>query len=219
MNSNSDSKPKTKVWDLPLRLWHWLLAGLIFTSLITGWIGDIDQMEIHIWSGMAVVSLIVFRILWGIWGGTYARFKHYRTSSRAIVDHFFRRNSQSVHTAPGIAMAICMVVAIAVQSMTGLFTSDDIFNEGPFVRFATDEIVKFAGFVHHRAWWFIAGLIAIHLLAQAIYGLILRSNIPLAMITGAKSGTFPAMKFSAVHAILTCAITAVFFFAIWFFAY
>ena len=163
-------------------------------------------MTIHRWAGIAVVALLGFRLLWGIWGGTYSRFRHYWTTPKQVISHFGGKLEPKSHTPPGIALAVCMMVALGVQSVAGLFTTDDVFIEGPFVRHVPDEFVELATGLHQLVWWAVILLIAIHLIAHAVYGGILRSSIPLSMITGRKPVTDEPTEFSLARALFTFGI-------------
>ena len=127
------------VWDWPLRLWHWAFAGFIVFSLYSGLDGDIGLLEWHQRSGLVLLGLLVFRVGWGLWGGRYARFGHYWTTPSAFVDHFRRRGERAAHTSPGIALAVVFLIAVAVQVGSGMFATDDIFNEGPLNRYVSPE--------------------------------------------------------------------------------
>ena len=118
------------------------------------------------------------------------------------------------HTPPGIALAVCMMIALGVQSVAGLFTTDDVFIEGPFVRHVPDEVVELATDLHHLVWWAVISLIAIHLIAHAIYGGVLRSSIPLSMITGRKPVVAEPTEFSLMRALFTFGIAIVGFYVV-----
>ncbi len=175
------------IWDLPLRVWHWLLAISVCVSLYTGLSGDLDLMTVHQWSGITVAGLLIFRVLWGIWGGIYARFHWYFTTPRKIFNHFLRRPAPQPHTAPGIALVVVWFIALLVQTASGLFTTDDIFTEGPLVRYVSNTYVELGTSLHRDVWVVVLAAVCIHLLAQLIYGAMLRNPLPLSMITGRKS--------------------------------
>lgn len=177
----------TRVWDLPLRIWHWLFATGVGTCLVTGLSGDIGWMQWHQRAGLMIIGLVVFRVGWGIWGGRYARFRYYRVSATAIRDHFLRRLDPQVHTPPGIALAVALFSLVILQASAGLFATDDIFNEGPLRRYVTDAFAGTATWLHHRVHWIISGFIVMHLSAQLIYGLWFRDSLWLSMVTGRKS--------------------------------
>ena len=182
------------IWDWPLRLWHWAFAACIVFSLYTGLDGDIGLLAWHQRSGLALLGLVVFRIGWGLWGGLHARFHHYRTTPSAFIGHFSGRGSGGVHTAPGIVFVIALFAAVALQVGTGLFATDDIFNEGPLHRYVSTEFARTATWIHHRLHWLVLAVASIHLAAHAIYGFVLRDPTPLAMFTGRKPIRLPVAE-------------------------
>ena len=179
------------IWDWPLRLWHWAFAGFIAFSLYSGLDGDIGLLEWHQRSGLVLLGLIVFRVGWGLWGGRYARFRHYWTTPRAFVDHFLRRGGGTAHTSPGVVLVVVLFLAAMLQVGTGLFATDDIFNEGPLNRHVSSEFASAASWLHRRLHWVILAAVGVHLTAQAVYGLVLRDRTPLAMFTGRKPVFLP----------------------------
>lgn len=214
MNSTDEVTSKRKnplIWDWPLRVWHWLIALSASTALLTGLVKKWDAMDLHRWAGISVVALLLFRLLWAVWGGTYARIRWYFTSPSQVVRYFAGREEPKPHTPPGIALAICMFLALGTQAVAGLFTTDDVFIDGPFVQFASDEVVEFATDLHHQVWWLVIALIAIHLTAHAVYGAVLRSPIPLSMFSGRKPTQADSAEFSLWLALVSFAVAAVAF--------
>lgn len=199
---------RTRVWDLPLRIWHWLFAFGVTVCLITGLSGDIDWMQWHQRSGLMIIGLVVFRVGWGFWGGLYARFHHYRVSVATLQNHFLRRLEPQIHTPPGIALAIVLFSLVMLQATAGLFTTDDIFNEGPLRRYVTDTFSRTATWAHHRIHWSISGLIVVHLTAQLIYGLWFRDDLWLSMVTGRKTVEALNTRNHVGRAAITAAIAA-----------
>lgn len=179
------------VWDWPLRLWHWAFAGLVAFSLYTGLTDDISWLTWHQRSGIGLVGLLAFRLGWALWGGIYARWRQYRTTPRAFLAHFRGLASQAAHTAPGTALALALFALVALQVATGLFATDDIFTEGPLHRLVSAEFASVASWIHRRLHWLVLGLVGVHLLAHAIYGLVLRDATPLTMFTGRKPVPLP----------------------------
>lgn len=174
------------VWDWPLRLWHWALAACVGFSLYSGLAGDLDLLTWHQRSGLALVGLLVFRLGWAVWGGLYARFRHYWTTPKAFLNHFRGRGAATPHTAPGVALVVLMFLALVAQVGTGLFATDDIFNEGPLAGQVSTEFARSATWVHRRLHWLILGAVSVHLSAHAIYAFVLRDRTPLGMCTGRK---------------------------------
>lgn len=209
-----DQPIQTLVWDLPLRVWHWLFALCIGGSLYTGLSGDIALIERHQQLGYCMLGLLLFRIGWGLWGGRYARFLHYGVSARAISAHF-RGNprTDSAHTAPGAAIAVAFLLLAAAQAGTGLFATDDIFTEGPLARYVDAATAGNMTWIHHRVFWLIIAAAAVHLAAHVVYAS-RRDVTPLAMFTGRKRvDVEPARQrpaLGAVTAILAAGLVWVF---------
>jgi cytochrome b len=166
-------------WDWPHRVWHWAFAVAIATSLVTGLVDDLDLMELHIATGVAIIGLLLFRVGWALWGGRYVRATQYRTSPTSVWQHFRGHGAQTTaHSAPGAAMALTMFVCVLVQAGSGLFASDDIYTDGPFVHYLSDAGVDLATAVHTRMYWVVLGLIVTHLSALGWYAL---HNNPIAL--------------------------------------
>lgn len=208
-------KPWPTIWDWPLRLWHWAFAALLVFSLATGLIGDIGLMDWHQRSGLALLGLLAFRLGWAAWGGLHARWRWYWTTPAAFIDHFRGHPGNSAHTSPGIALALLLFAAAALQVTSGLFASDDIFVEGPLHGLASEGLADAASWLHHRLHWLIIAAIGVHLLAHAIYGFALRDPTPLAMFTGRKPlAATPATPHFWLRAAGTVALAAGVVFAV-----
>lgn len=177
--------PLTLVWDWPLRMWHWLLALCVTGSLTTGLLGDITLMEWHMRLGYAVIALLGFRLGWAVWGARYALWHTFALSPHRFVAFFRGQGHRWVRTAPGTVLVLAMLAAIGFQAGTGLFTSDDIFTDGPLVRQASSDTVATLSSLHRQAYWVVLGLIGVHLAAHLAYAL-RRDPTPLGMFTGRK---------------------------------
>jgi cytochrome b len=174
-----------RVWDGPLRLWHWLFVACIAGSLWTGLSGDIGLVQWHMRFGYVALGLLLFRLGWLFWGGLNARWFSFRLGPARIAAFLRRAPVEGPRTVPGALLVVCMLLAVAVQAIAGLFTSDFIFTEGPLVRYASSDTVDAASALHHRVFWVVIGLIALHLTAHVVYGL-RRDPTPLSMFTGRK---------------------------------
>ena len=210
-SSDPEQPPSTLVWDWPLRIWHWVFAISVSASLVTGLMGDIALMDWHMRLGYLALGLLLFRIGWGIWGGRYARFGSFRTSPRRFVAHFRGEGRQAPHTAPGVVLVVLLLAAVAAQAVAGLYTTDEIFTEGPLVRGADDDTVNLMTALHHRLFWVVLGLISVHLTAHVVYAL-RRDPTPLAMFTGRKRLHAVPTRNLLVRGLVTAAAAAA---AVW----
>lgn len=192
------------VWDLPLRLFHWLLVLSLGLLWLTQWFGydrfteipaavDLDWMTLHMWLGYWTLGLILFRLLWGIVGPRHARFASFFPLPRRIVAYVVRRpgveTSKPVgHNPLGALMVFLMLGLIGLQAMSGLFASDDIFTFGPLngVDWLSSAAIGRLNAIHHLLFNYILAAIAIHIVAILIYTLVLKQNLVGPMVHGRK---------------------------------
>lgn len=130
-----------RIWDLPTRLFHWSFVVLAVAAYVTAKTGG-NAMIYHFWCGYAVLALLIFRLIWGIAGPRYARFSAFMTGPRTFV-RSLRSTSEASdmqarfagHTPLGGLSVIAMLLFFGIQVALGLFSNDDIFNDGPLVKF------------------------------------------------------------------------------------
>lgn len=181
-----------EVWDLPLRLFHWSLLILVGVSITTGLLGGIDEMELHMWSGYAILGLVLFRILWGFAGTRYARFANFVRSPAAAMRYlrslFSTDHEPAVGHNPAAAwMVLVLLLALMVQAGSGLFATDDIFVEGPLSHLVSSDTAGMLTSLHHYNYPVLAALIALHVAAVLYYQLGKRIDLIRPMITGKRS--------------------------------
>lgn len=184
------SVEKILVWDLPLRLFHWLLVIAIlaawFTSKQEG-----EMVEQHMLIGYFILSLVIFRLLWGVFGTKHARFKHFIPTPKKLTGYIKQTESTSTnkyagHNPLGSLMVIAMIVLLLLQASSGLFINDDIFSSGPYHSSVSSDVAKFMKFIHHNAFDLILALTIFHLIAIGFYWLKKKNNLVIPMITGKK---------------------------------
>lgn len=169
------------VWDLPLRLVHWLLVILIAFSW---WSVHNHHVDWHIWSGCAVLTLLIFRLLWGFVGSSTARFSSFVRGPRAIGDYWRGRWTGIGHNPVGAFSVLALLAAVAVQVGLGLISEDeDGIYLGPLARLVSTETSDKARDIHELWFNVILGLIALHLAAIIFYRFRGR-KLTLPMITG-----------------------------------
>jgi cytochrome b len=169
------------VWDLPLRLVHWLLALLIGFSW---WSVHNHHTDWHIWSGCAILTLLIFRLLWGFVGSSTARFSSFVRGPRAIRDYFAGRWSGIGHNPIGALSVLALLAAVAIQVGLGLISEDeDGLYTGPLFRLVSMDTSDKARDIHEQWFNVILGLVVLHLAAIVFYRLRGRHLIK-PMITG-----------------------------------
>lgn len=175
---------KAPVWDLPIRLFHWLLAGLIGFSW---WSVKNHHTDWHIWSGVAILTLLFFRLLWGLLGSSTARFSSFVRGPRVVRDYLRDNTSWRVagHTPLGALSVVALLGAIAVQVGLGLISTDkDGLNEGPLAQLVSLNVSETARDIHELFFNVVLGLIVLHVGAILYYRLVLGQKLTKPMITG-----------------------------------
>jgi cytochrome b len=169
------------VWDLPVRLFHWLLAALIVFSW---WSVHHHHTDWHIWSGCAILTLLIFRILWGFVGSSTARFSSFVRGPRAIAAYWRGQWIGVGHSPLGAASVLALLLAVAVQVGLGLISEDeDGIYLGPFAGLVSTDTSDKARDIHELWFNVILALIALHLLA-ILYYRFRGKKLTLPMITG-----------------------------------
>lgn len=179
---------RIKVWDLPTRLFHWSLVALITLQFASGEFGWLP-MQWHYWLGYATLALIVFRVLWGIVGSETSRFSSFLrgpwTVSRYLADSVRGRTvPRPGHNPLGGWSVVLMLASVALQAITGLFTSDDISEEGPFTAHVSDATVELMTRLHHFNRYALVVLIVLHVGAVLLHWLVKKDNLVAPMLNG-----------------------------------
>jgi cytochrome b len=179
------------VWDLPTRLFHWLTVGLVTTSFVTGEMGG-NWMVLHMRCGYTLLTLLLFRLVWGFAGGQHARFAAFVRGPAAVwryATSLLRHDASRYlgHNPMGGWSVLAMLAALLLQATTGLFANDDIFTEGPLYPLVSKATSDFLTGVHLVNQGLILALIGLHLGAVLFYWVVKRDNLILPMVTGRKS--------------------------------
>jgi len=175
------------VWGLPIRIFHWVLVLLVCISLYTGLSGGFIEMDYHMLSGYGVLTLILFRFVWGLTAKGNARFSNF-IFGPATISRFIKGNhkSKSGHNPLGALSVVAMLVALLLQASTGLFANDDVLLEGPLAHLVSYDTSRALTAIHKLNMWFVFFLLGLHLTAQMYYELVRKERLVLPMITGTK---------------------------------
>ena len=163
---------KTRIWDLPTRLFHWVLVVCVVGALVTVKLGG-NWMQWHINFGIATLALLVFRIIWGLVGPRYARFSSFLPSVRAAWGYLCSASAVTQHHAGhnplGAWSVYALLVMLLLQASTGLFATDDIMYQGPLSVLVSNDLVALLTSVHKLGELVIFSLLGLHLIAIAFY--------------------------------------------------
>ncbi len=175
-----------QIWDLPTRLFHWLLVLLMAVSWYTG---EEGLMDWHMRSGYAILTLIGFRVLWGLLGSRTARFTDFVKGPRAISAYgraLIARRPPRIfgHNPLGAVMIVALLLLASLQAGTGLFANDDIFSEGPLTHLVSKETSDQLTIIHKTSFNLLLACVVIHAAAALAYRYLLKEDLITPMITG-----------------------------------
>ncbi len=181
-----------RVWDLPTRLFHWLLAAAVVGAIVSAKIGG-NAMQWHFRLGLFVLALLVFRIVWGLVGGRWSRFASFIYAPATVLAYLRGappREGQHLdvgHNPLGSFSVFGLLGILAVQVATGLVADDEIASVGPLNRFVGGELAKTASSWHTEAGqWLILALVGLHVAAIVFYLVARKTNLVRPMVLGDK---------------------------------
>ena len=204
IRANPSSK-EILVWDLPTRLFHWLLVVFVTISFVTGHIGG-NAMQVHERSGFVILSLLLFRLMWGFFGSRESRFVTFVHGPAAVL-RYAKALARSEklrylgHNPLGGWSILAMLITLLTQAVTGLFATDDIFTQGPLYPLVSDATSHLLTRIHQLNQNIILVLIVIHLLAIFFYLFVKRENLIKPMIVGTKEWYKSAQPSTANHVV------------------
>ena len=190
-----------RVWDLPTRLFHWGLAISLTGSIITIKTGHTDW---HFRFGYLIVTLLLFRLVWGFTGPRYARFSSFPPSLAAAWAYVRGRAPSTPGHSPLAALSVyALLASCTFQVVSGLFSNDGIIWDGPLRKWVTGSTSDTITSLHLANRFVLMALIALHLLAIAWYRLVRGKRLVWPMISGdsaeAPANAEPAQDHSAVR--------------------
>jgi len=181
---------QVKVWDAPVRLFHWLLVLLFAFMFFSGKSGS-EWIEWHMRAGYAILALVLFRIVWGFVGSTHARFSSFLAGPAACIEclkHLMARKPSPYpgHNPLGGWMVLVLLLALLVQTGTGLFANDDLLSEGPLVALISKATSDQLTVIHVWNFNLLLALAGVHLIAVLYHAGFMKENLIGAMFTGVK---------------------------------
>ncbi|MGM9485487.1 cytochrome b/b6 domain-containing protein [Roseateles sp. NT4] len=179
------------VWDLPLRVFHWALVGLVSGAIATGLAGG-AWMSWHARAGQAIAALLVFRLGWGLWGTRYARFAQFLPTPARVWAYLRGRWQGLGHNPLGALSVFAVLALLFTQVVTGLFGNDEIGFAGPWSGWIEEDLsLKLTGW-HKLAAKLLYAWLGLHVVAIAVYVFIRRRPLLRAMWTGRQAGVAAA---------------------------
>ena len=179
----------TRIWDLPTRLFHWMLAALVVALVVSGSIGG-NAMVWHFRFGYGVLSLLLFRIVWGLVGGRWSRFSSFMYAPVTVWAYLHgerRPEHDAGHSPLGALSVLALLVMLMAQVTAGLLSDDEIAFAGPLTRYVSSATVSLATIYHTEVGKLILiGLVLVHIMAIFFYRWKMKDDLIRPMICGDK---------------------------------
>jgi cytochrome b len=165
------------VWDVPTRVFHWLLVLSFAGAFLTT--ESERYRDIHVALGYILLGLIAFRLLWGFFGTRYAQFRSFLFKPGEVVAYlkslFRGKPAHYVGHNPAGSVAIWLLLALGVVSgASGVMLFQDVGGE------AVEELHEFASYA-------MLAVVGLHVAGVAVSSVMHRENLVRSMITGYKS--------------------------------
>ena len=206
---------QVRVWDLPTRVFHWSLAGLVLCSWVTA---ENGYLKLHLCSGLTLLTLLLFRLIWGFAGSTTARYADFASGPRQALAYLraVARGEQQPHAGhnpAGSWMVLVLLAVLLVQAGTGLFSNDGVRFNGPLAAQVSSALSDRLTSLHAAMFNVTLLLVWLHIVAVLFYRYVCGENLVAAMINGLKPRSqLPAranLKFVALHwALLSLSLAA-----------
>ena len=192
MTANRAMPERVRVWDFPTRLAHWTIVVLFG---ICWWTGETEHMHWHRIARYGVLGAVLFRLVWGVYGGETARFRSFVRGPAATFQYVRKlvgndgadSPSPIGHNPLGALSIIVMLSLLLTQTVLGLFAVDvDGVAAGPFARWVSFETGRRFAHWHAANFHLLLVLIGMHLTAVGFYRFARKENLVPAMIHGFK---------------------------------
>ncbi len=176
-----------RLWDLPTRLFHWLLVIAVAAAVISGQIGG-NLIDRHAQIGLFIIGLVTFRIVWGVLGSTYAQFAQFFPTPGRVRAFLRGEWQQAGHNPLGAFSVFGLILVLTVQTVTGLFANDDIAFFGPLYALVAESLSNRLTGLHHLIANVLIALVVLHVAAIVFYVKVKKDNLVKPMVTGWKEG-------------------------------
>ena len=194
VTATANSPHNVRIWDLPTRIFHWSLVFLVIGMVVSGLRGG-GAMEWHMRMGYAVLSLLLFRIVWGLVGGRWSRFSSFIYAPSTVIAYLKGQGKpehSAGHNPLGAGSVFAMLLILLAQIGSGLVSDDEIATSGPFTKFVANATVSLATNYHKNIGkWILVALVVLHLAAIVFYLVKKRENLVKTMLQGDKAMAQP----------------------------
>ena len=188
MSADSRKEEHVQVWDAPVRLFHWAIVILMLVSWLSA---DQGFMRVHLWSGLTLLALLIFRLVWGMIGSSTARFRDFLHPPRQVLAYMrslvgANKALFAGHNPAGGLMVVGLIAVLVLQAVTGLFSNDGLRFHGPLALLVSEETSTGITGLHGTIFNVILALVWLHVVAVGFYLFVKGDNLIFPMLTGKK---------------------------------
>jgi cytochrome b len=211
--TTSTTGGRMRIWDSPLRLFHWALVALILLAYLTAE-GLVFNMDVHVLAGEGVLTLILFRFFWGLVGSDTARFSQFVKGPGAAIAYLKAARAGEHqphlgHNPAGALMVLLLMTLAAAQAGTGLFSADDVLTEGPLASLVSSSTSGTITEIHGFLFNLLMAAILLHIAAVFFYLLVKKDNLIRPMVLGVRPAIPGVAEPKFVSPLIAAALLAV----------
>ncbi len=216
MKTEENNQQTITVWDRFVRVFHWALVATIATAAVTGFLLDASWIKVHVWAAVGALGLVVVRIIWGFWGGTYARFSSFVMGPKRVWQYFqaLRQGKEKRyigHNPLGGAMVLALFGVVLGIVASGVVLLGGVLKTGPLAFAVPYRLGESMQEVHELLAIVLLGMIAAHIAGVVFESRRHKENLARAMVSGKKNMsegdvTMPVRKASVGVAVLVSVV-------------
>lgn len=184
--SRSAQSAGQPLWDIPTRVFHWLIVCCL---PLAWWSAEYGRYDVHEWTGYSILVLVTTRVIWGLVGSRHSRFSDFLVGPAAVFAYLRGRHNGFVgHNPLGGWSVLLLLSLLLLQAVSGLFNSDDVLFSGPLYYWADSDFRDTMGVVHDVAFNGLLALVCVHILAVGYHQFWKKEKLVQAMVRGAADG-------------------------------
>ncbi len=187
----SASLPLRPVWDIPTRLFHWILLAAVVVATASGLLLLPVWLNLHLWAGTIIIGLLLFRLVWGFTGATHSRFASFLYAPRTILHHLRallsgKAEHATGHNPAGAVMVFTLLAVLTLLAATGLVILGGLDKQGPLRAMVSYAAAAPLRELHELLAYGLLALVAAHMTGVAVESVRSRFNLVRGMVTGLK---------------------------------
>lgn len=185
------AKRGVTVWDVPVRVFHWLLVASVAAASVSGFLLPVNWLTFHLIAGSTVAALVLWRLVWGFTGSTYSRFASFFYGPHVVLAHLRAvargdKSREAGHNPLGAMMVFALLPALSGIVITGVAVLGGAYKQGPLKSFLSFSAGWGARDIHGLLAYVLLALVAGHIAGVVFESTRTGENLAVSMVTGRK---------------------------------